>query len=120
MRIAIITGGRHFEGHRKVREALDDFDPAWVVQGGAPGADSIAAAWCRTNGVQLVTFEAMWNHFGAKAGPRRNRMMADLALILARAPLNEVRVFAFPGGRGTADMIKACEARELTVIRHSD
>jgi len=118
MKIVIVTGGRGYSNVGAVRGALRAEAPHVVVQGGAPGADRLAAQWARTMGVQLVTFEAMWDVHGVKAGPMRNEMMVRFAesMILADES-HSVRVLAFPGGRGTADMIKRAEDCGIKVLR---
>lgn len=115
MKIVIVTGGRNYSNVVAVREALDSLLPHMVVQGGAPGADRLAARWARTMGVQLVTFEAMWDVHGKAAGPMRNEMMARFGVHMQEEG-HQVRVVAFPGTRGTADMIKQSENHGLPVL----
>ena len=104
MRI-IVCGGRDYTDGTTVARVLSalDLSDATVVHGAAPGADSLAADWCRTFGVPEEPHTADWSHYGKAAGPIRNAMM------LAGADL----VIAFPGGRGTADMVT--RAREAGV-----
>jgi len=104
----LVTGGRSFDEWSRVHKALAEIKPSVIIQGGAPGADRLAAKWADINGVPLVTYPALW-HQGKKAGPIRNAfMLAD-----SRADL----VVAFPGGNGTADMIAKAEAAGVTVRR---
>jgi hypothetical protein len=68
-----------------------------VIHGAAPGADLIAATWARHNNVEQVSYAADWTTHGRAAGPIRNQIMLDQS----RPDL----VLAFPGGRGTADLV---------------
>lgn len=79
-----------------------------LVSGGARGADVGAEAWARKRGVHCVRVDSLWDYHGPKAGPLRNRVMAGLGLGL---------LVAFPGGRGTAGMVRECEARRVPVVR---
>ena len=78
-----------------------------VIEGGAPGADRFAREWAEANGVDVETFEADWSR-GKRAGPERNaRMLAE-----GKPDL----VIAFPGGRGTADMVRRARAAGVEVV----
>ena len=77
---------------------LERLGPSLVIHGGARGADSLAAQWCIKQRVPEMVFRAAWSQVGLAAGPRRNaRMLAE-----GRPDL----VVAFPGGRGTEDMVR--------------
>lgn len=107
----LVTGGRSFEEWSKVQRLLSEVKPTVVIQGGAPGADRLAAKWADINGIPLVTYPALWKQ-GKKAGPIRNAfMLAD-----SRPDL----VIAFPGGSGTADMVSRAEAAGIPVRRWPD
>ena len=85
--------------------------PNVIIRHGAcgSGADSIADAWCVDNGVDVQPFPADWSR-GRRGGPERNRAM------LTTEP-RPIGVVAFPGGRGTADMVRAAEAAGVPVWR---
>lgn len=68
-----------------------------LVEGGARGADRLARLWAVEQGVRFVTYEADWAQFGSAAGLIRNQKMLTES--------HPDMVVAFPGGRGTADMI---------------
>ncbi|WP_442786135.1 SLOG family protein [Methylorubrum sp. SL192] len=79
-----------------------------VIQGGATGADALARGWARDRGIIFDSYIADWG-WSRRAGPIRNaRMLADGKPHL---------VIAFPGGRGTADMIRQAEAAGVPVVR---
>jgi hypothetical protein len=79
-----------------------------VIEGGAKGADQGAAQWAEHEGVTLMKFPADWATFGRSAGPRRNAQM------LSKGQPDVV--IAFPGGRGTANMVAQAKAAGVTVI----
>lgn len=78
-----------------------------VIEGGASGADAFAHRWAHRNGVKLETYPADWEAHGKAAGPIRNAHM------LSTMP--DV-VLAFPGGRGTADMVRRARLAGIPVV----
>jgi hypothetical protein len=81
-----------------------------LIHGAAAGADTLAGLWARTRGVPVepcpVTREE-WRRYGLRAGPLRNaRMLAEH---------NPERVVAFPGHKGTRDMVTQAEAAGVPV-----
>ena len=104
---------------RQRRLAFDTLDAihretytACIVYGCAPGADMLGKQWAeaerRHGWVGLAPFPADWEKYGKGAGPRRNKQMLDEG--------NPDLVVAFPGGRGTADMIQRARAAGVRVI----
>jgi hypothetical protein len=77
-----------------------------VVHGGAKGADALAGRWADAREVNTEVFYADWAR-GKRAGPERNQRMLDSKPDL---------VVAFPGGRGTADMVRRAKAAGIEVI----
>lgn len=90
---------RHLSGAHE-RESID-----LLIEGGATGVDRFARSWAETRGIPVETFRADWQTYGKAAGPLRNQTM----LRIGKPDL----VLAFPGGRGTANMVK--QARESGV-----
>ena len=107
----IICGGRDFKDAISLNAALDRAHAAQavtaVVHGGAPGADALAGAWAQARRIPVEVFPADWKRFRLRAGPLRNQQMADAG---ADACL------AFPGGGGTADMVRRARAAGIPVI----
>lgn len=107
----IIAGGRDYVATAADFDALDRLQAslgiAEVVSGGARGVDVAGEAWARMRDVPVKRFPADWRAHGKAAGFRRNQQMADYADAL----------IAFPGGRGTADMIRRAEAKGIPVYR---
>jgi len=105
MRI-LVCGGRDFTDKKAVWSYLDAFHKTnhltTVITGGARGADSLAEQWARHNAVPSYVFCADWNRYGKPAGSIRNQRMLDEG--------KPDLVVAFPGGPGTADMVR--RARE--------
>lgn len=90
-----------------------------LYEGGATGADASARGVAQRSGLPVLTFEADWYPGGGpldrSAGPRRN---ANMLAGRHRTGRVEPPVFllAFPGGRGTADMVAQAQAAGLPVL----
>lgn len=108
-----VTGGRDYADRERVYTTLSlldwEFEISAVIHGGAPGADQLAKAWAIENGVTHKPYPADWQRHGRAAGPIRNREM----LRHSRPDL----LVAFPGGRGTADCVRAAEELGIRVER---
>lgn len=104
----LVCGGRDFHNHvemdRFLRMVHEKRGIDVLINGGATGADAMAAAWAERWGIPVETYKADWS-LGKKAGPMRNRCM-----LVEGKPDG---VAAFFGGKGTADMVKA--AREAGI-----
>ena len=110
----LVCGGRDYKDKIRVFVELNALRPDVVVHGACPtGADRFAREYCEDTkqGITEDAHPAKWHKHGPAAGPIRNREM------LATKP--DV-VLAFPGGRGTADMVKQAELAGLNVIRVED
>ena len=99
----IICGGRNFLAKDIFTSAMSDLIrlrgvPAKIIQGGANGADSMAREWAQKKAVDCCTVFADWEKHGKAAGPIRNQEMLDRH--------KPTLIVAFPGGRGTDDMIR--------------
>jgi YspA, cpYpsA-related SLOG family len=105
MRI-IVCGGRDYQDRTSLFEALDDLHAEYgidlIIHGNARGADQLAGQYATDRGIPVHSYSPDWS-LGRKAGPLRNQRMIDDGKPDA--------VLAFPGGRGTDDMIRrACKA----------
>lgn len=111
--ILLVCGGRDYSDHERVWSTLDalhvETPVTLLIQGGAEGADRLALAWASNRGVQCCTYHANWSTLGRAAGPVRNMHM----LIDGRPDI----VLAFPGGRGTENMIGQARERNVEVRR---
>lgn len=108
----LVCGGRKYDNRMYLYAILNRLNPTVVIQGGASGADRLAAEWAEHYNVKCETFNAEWEKHGKSAGPKRNQRMLDEG--------KPDLVLAFPGGRGTADMVsRAVAARVLVLeVRH--
>ena len=110
----IVCGGRDYQDEKHVFEVLNDLDKhhkiSIIVTGGARGADSLAQYWAHSKGIPVKTYYANWNALGKAAGPIRNQRMID------ESHVDDVILVAFPGGRGTADMIRRAKAALIEVF----
>lgn len=109
----LVCGGRDYDGWKSLQRHLSDLHEsngiALVISGGAKGADQLAERWANHNRTPLCVFPANWNFVGRSAGPVRNASM----LKFGKPDL----VLAFPGGRGTANMIEQAERFGVQVIK---
>lgn len=115
-RRTIVAGGRDFRavlGDDRVpavRAILDRLHRSLgiveVVSGGARGADAFGEAWASERGIPVRVFRPDWDRYGRSAGAVRNVNMASYADALV----------AFPGGAGTAHMVRVARERGLVVV----
>lgn len=83
--------------------------PTWkLITGGARGVDSTAIDYAIVNWMPFQEFIADWDNHGRAAGPIRNKKMLDEG----RPDV----VVAFPGDKGTANMIKQAKKAGVPVI----
>jgi hypothetical protein len=108
----LVCGGRDYADAGFLYGFLDTLKPSVVVHGCAPGADSLAGRWATERGVPQEPYPADWQKYGRRAGPLRNEQM----LREAKPDL----VVAFPGGRGTAHMVRIAEEAGVKVIHAED
>jgi len=80
-----------------------------IIEGGAPGADAGARIFGEQNGIPVQTYAADWDSHGRAAGPIRNQRMIDDG--------KPDLVIAFPGGKGTEDMVRRAEKAGIEVMR---
>ena len=112
---AIICGGRAFEDRDALFRTLDDIHSTTpitvVIHGGARGADQLAGEWGAERELPVIEVKAHWAQLGPPAGPIRNQWM-----LLHCAP--DI-VIAFPGGKGTTNMIEQATEAGVKVKRIS-
>lgn len=111
MRI-LITGGRNYSDRATVFRELDKLHAestiCTLIHGAATRADTLADSWAKSRVVEVIACPADWSRHGRAAGPIRNK-----AMLTDHAP--ELLV-AFPGGRGTANMIGQARAAGVKII----
>lgn len=114
----LVCGGRNYYNYQKVCEVLnpiwDELDePVMLIEGGARGADTLGRMWAGTKQhIVTKTYYADWKTHGKGAGAIRNQKMLDEE--------NPNLIVAFPGGSGTADMIKRAKKAGIPVLEVKD
>lgn len=78
MRI-LVTGSRDWDDRRLLEAVLRRYATGMVtiVEGGARGADSLAAALAEEEGWDVETYPAHWEKYGKSAGYIRNMEMVE-------------------------------------------
>ena len=118
----LVCGGRDYDNRDHVHNTLCRIDaergPIYcVIHGAATGADHEGMLWAQmmaTTGREIVhaPFVADWHQYGRAAGPLRNQRMLDVG--------KPDLVVAFPGGKGTADMVRRAKAGGIEVLEITD
>lgn len=109
----LVCGGRDFNDHGFLEHALNEINKevggiSFIINGSCEGADRLSSRWAGDHGIHYAEMPALWRYNGKSAGPKRNKAMLeciDLDLIVA-----------FPGGKGTEDMVKLGYANDIEVI----
>lgn len=104
----LVCGGRNYSDRERVYHFLDHLSPKTVIEGAATGADTMAGDWAREHNVECLEFKADWDMHGKSAGPIRNQQMIDEG--------KPTLVVAFPGGKGTADMLARARKHNIPII----
>lgn len=108
----LVCGGRNFADTGRLFNKLDDVlfrlgSIETIIHGNAPGADRLAKSWALDRGVACKPYPADWERNGKAAGPIRNQQMIDEG--------KPDLCIAFPGGVGTADMVRRARRHEIPV-----
>lgn len=114
--IVLVCGGRNFAVNNDFERSMlfakmdtlhKERPIDIVIEGGANGADAAVNIWAQRNNIHVATVSAYWGSLGRKAGPMRNQAMLKLRPDL---------VVAFPGGKGTANMVDIARKAGIEVI----
>ena len=111
--MVLVCGGRNLdrslEEVERLHEILSSIHTKYniikIIHGGATGADSAAGDWASMNQIRYEVFPAQWNKYNRSAGPIRNQQMLKEG--------NPDLVLAFPGGHGTAHMVKVAQTASI-------
>lgn len=107
----LVCGGRNFSDTSHAYRVLDALHRERgidvLIEGDARGADRIAGYWARRKGIDNLKFRADWTKHGLAAGTIRNGIMLEEG--------KPDLVLYFPGGRGTADMVRRARAAGVEV-----
>ena len=117
----LVCGGRNYTDSSFLFKTLDALPrPLLVIEGGqrkwdvmlkryVGGADYLAMCWARERGIECVTENAEWRRLGRAAGRARNALMLE--------KYKPTLVVAFPGGRGTANMVRLAREAGVEVLK---
>ena len=107
----LVCGGRTYNNKETIHEVLSSIHKetpiSVLIHGAAKGADTLAGCWARENNIKEKQCPALWNTYGKAAGSIRNQQMLDSNTVEL--------VIAFPGGKGTADMINRAKKSGIEV-----
>jgi hypothetical protein len=116
MRI-LVCGDRNWMDYKKILDTLREYDAfniqdlPIVIDGEAPGADSLAHLAATKLGFARHRFHADWRKYGRAAGPIRNQQMLDEG--------KPDLVIAFHGNieasKGTKDMVRRARKAGVSV-----
>lgn len=107
----LVCGGRDYTDFEVIFDVLNlyAFTASAVIHGGATGADTLAGEWANSHNITCRVYKPDWNKYGNGAGPMRNQKMLD--------DEKPDLVIAFPGGKGTADMVKRAKVIGTKVLK---
>ncbi|MCV9940936.1 DUF2493 domain-containing protein [Boseaceae bacterium BT-24-1] len=89
--------------------AVTKLDLRYLAVGDATGADALAASWAERRGMPFKVYVADWQQHGNAAGPVRNKAMLEEA--------QPSCVIAFPGSKGTRNMVGLADKAGIRVIK---
>ncbi|WP_422028075.1 DUF2493 domain-containing protein [Roseovarius sp.] len=108
----LVCGGRNYSDAAFLEAGLnvvhDTHNVTRVIHGAASGADRLAGEWAKGRGIPQIACPAAWDKYGRAAGPMRNQYMIDVH--------KPDLLVAFPGGKGTADMIAKARKAGVRVV----
>ena len=119
----LVCGGRNYQDYTTLSKVLNKFHRengfTTLIHGAASGADTLAGRWAKAHDVPVEPYPAQWkthddgcsphcrnNSYCRRAGFRRNERMLNHG--------KPEMVIGFPGGPGTASMLKL--ARDAGVL----
>lgn len=116
----LICGSRNFSDKWAISVIVSQLpSDAVIIQGGAPGADSIAAEVAIEYGLVLETYKADWKRYEKRAGYIRNQQMLDegkptvlFAFVTKGISLKE--------SKGTAMMVRIAKKAGIPIFVHEN
>lgn len=118
----LVCGGRDYADAFCVYAYLDELHAkqpiSLLLTGGADGADELAFQWAMSRQINTMIVPAKWDKYRFSAGksgknpagPIRNQEMLDKG--------QPDLIVAFPGGRGTRDMVTKGKEAGVTVVEY--
>ena len=105
----LVCGGRKYGFVDKMYQGLDELEQIdIIISGHASGADKMGEMYADERGIETEVYPAQWKVYGRSAGFKRNTQM----LVEGKPDL----VVAFPGGVGTAMMMRIAKDASVEVI----
>jgi YspA, cpYpsA-related SLOG family len=111
----LICGDRHWGDVDKILEEIAYLailygDKLVIIEGEAPGADTIARVICQEYDISYEPYPADWEKYKAAAGPIRNKVMLD------RGKPDEVIAFHsnIESSKGTKNMLEQAYKRGIS------
>lgn len=104
----LICGGRAYDNREYLEDTLDNLEISEIIEGGATGADALAYNYAKSRNIKVTKFVANWKKYGRKAGMLRNKQMLEEG--------KPDLVIAFPGNKGTANMIKLAKWSKIPIL----
>ncbi len=112
----LVCGGRDYGNWGYLYATLNDIDSIYgiteIIHGGATGADKLAGRYAELTTKACKVFSADWNKHGKKAGYLRNKQMLEEG--------QPDLVVAFPGGKGTQNMIDIAKKAGVEVKQYGN
>ena len=119
----LVTGSRDWRDREIIAKALKSLEAKYdvidvvveeftLIQGNAPGADTIAGNIAMELGWDIEDHPADWGGLGVRAGPIRNQEMVD-------SGADQCFAFPLPSSKGTYDCIKRARETGIPVTVYS-
>jgi hypothetical protein len=105
----LVCGGRDFSDVNKIAEVLSVYtEDVTLAHGNCKGADKLSEEYAIAHNWKVVPYPANWALYGKQAGPLRNqKMLVDFKPDV---------VVAFPGGKGTEDMVYKAKRAGIKLV----
>lgn len=82
----VVAGCRNFNNYKIAHDFIDacierirNENTLIFISGGCNGADMLGERYAKENGFKVERYTADWETYGKKAGPIRNRQMAQIS-----------------------------------------
>lgn len=113
----LVCGSRYWEDRDFLYAVLDDLpleEIEAVIEGEAPGADTMAREWAEARGIggKVLKFPAQWELYGRAAGPIRNKQM----LVEGKPTVCIAFSDDLTKSRGTKNMVDQARAAGINTI----
>lgn len=108
----LVCGDRYWTDKTSILSEIKRLSPSVVIEGEAPGADSIARECANELGIGVLSFPAEWELYGHAAGPIRNAQM------LREGKPDMVLAFHddLQKSKGTLDMVRQAGRMRVKVV----